>query len=264
MYKGYLFDLDGTMYRGSEVIESAVLFVNWLEEQGVSYLFVTNNSTKTAEEVAKKMRTIGCQHVRARHVVTSSDVAATTIAREFPQAQAMMIGENGLMQALEAKHISLTSDENVADVVVIGLDTDVTYEKLAKATLAIRNGATFIATNPDTNIPSERGLLPGAGALVQLLVTATQKKPRIMGKPEPAIIHAACERLALNPEEVVMVGDNYQTDILAGMNAKISTLWVDTGIHRREYILQQEKQPTHLVEDLAEWKLQLEGGVIGK
>ncbi|MGL5531035.1 MAG: TIGR01457 family HAD-type hydrolase [Culicoidibacterales bacterium] len=260
MYKGYLFDLDGTMYQGENVIESAVTFINWLENQQIPYLFVTNNSTKTAQQVADKLVTIGCVNVQAHHVVTSSDVAATTIAREFPKAPTLMIGENGLMRALEAEGITLTTSELEAEVVVVGLDTDITYEKLAKATLAIQRGATFIATNPDTNIPSERGLLPGAGALIQLLITATNVQPRIMGKPEPAIILAAVERLGLALEEVVMVGDNYQTDILAGINAQVATLWVDTGIHRREYILMQEQQPTHLVSDLAVWQDQLEGG----
>lgn len=258
MYKGYLFDLDGTMYQGSEVITSAVTFVNRLAQTGIPYLFVTNNSTKTAQQVADKLMAIGCQGIGPQHIVTSSDVAASTIARDFPQAPVMMIGENGLMRALEAVGVTLTTSETEAEVVVVGLDTDVTYEKLAKATLAIRAGATFIATNPDTNIPSERGMLPGAGAIVQLLVTATQVQPRVMGKPEPAIIFAAVERLGLQLEDVVMVGDNYHTDIMAGINAGIATLWVDTGIHRPEYIKQQAQQPTHAVADLAVWQRQLE------
>ncbi|MGL4623717.1 MAG: TIGR01457 family HAD-type hydrolase [Culicoidibacterales bacterium] len=258
MYKGYLFDLDGTMYQGSQIIESAVIFVNWLAEQGIPYLFVTNNSTKTAQQVADKLVAIGCQQVGPEHIVTSSDVAATTIARDFADAPVFMIGENGLMRALEAAGITLTTSELEAEVVVVGLDTDVTYEKLAKATLAIRRGATFIATNPDTNIPSERGLLPGAGALVQLLITATQVQPLVMGKPEPAIILAAIERLGLTREAVVMVGDNYHTDIMAGIHADIATLWVDTGIHRHEYILAQDIQPTHTIADLAQWQQQLE------
>ncbi|MGL6008792.1 MAG: TIGR01457 family HAD-type hydrolase [Culicoidibacterales bacterium] len=261
MYKGYLFDLDGTMYQGNTIIQSAVEFVNWLHESNIPYLFVTNNSTKTAKQVAEKLTLIGCTHVEANHVVTSSDVAAATISREFPKAPTLMIGENGLLRALEAEDVVVTTSETEAEVVVVGLDTDITYEKLAKATLAIQRGATFIATNPDTNIPSERGLLPGAGALIQLLITATNVQPRVMGKPEPAIIHAAVERLGLAQDEVVMVGDNYQTDILSGIHANIATIWVDTGIHRREYIEAQDKQPTQLMSDLAVWQKQLQAGM---
>lgn len=254
MYKAYLFDLDGTMYEGTRVIESAVTFVNWLAEQGVPYLFVSNNSTKSAQQVADKLQAIGCLHVSENQVITSAQVAASTVAAEFSGVPTLMIGESGLRNELLAVGTKLMEDETLAEVVVVGLDTQVTYEKLAQATVAIRRGATFIATNRDTNIPTERGLLPGAGSLIQLLVTATGVEPRVMGKPEPAIMMAALQRLGLSECEVVMVGDNYQTDILAGINANIDTLWVDTGIHRRAYIQAQSVQPTHLVNDLLEWQ----------
>ncbi|OXT50345.1 HAD hydrolase-like protein, partial [Streptococcus agalactiae] len=113
--------------------------------------------------------------------------------------------------------------------VVVGLDWNVTYDKLATATLAIQNGALFIGTNPDLNIPTERGLLPGAGSLNALLEAATRIKPVFIGKPNAIIMNKALEILNIPRNQAVMVGDNYLTDIMAGINNDIDTLLVTTG-----------------------------------
>ncbi|WP_145361797.1 HAD family hydrolase, partial [Staphylococcus epidermidis] len=108
-------------------------------------------------------------------------------------------------------------DENV-DYVVIGLDENVTYEKLAIATLAVRKGATFISTNPDVSIPKERGFLPGNGAITSVVSVSTGVQPQFIGKPETIIMNKSLELLQLNKEEVAMVGDLYDTDIMSGIN----------------------------------------------
>ena len=127
------------------------------------------------------------------------------------------------------------------------------YEKLTIATLAIQKGAHFIGTNPDLNIPTERGLQPGAGAINALLEAATRVKPIFIGKPNAIIMEKAIEHLGLAREEVVMVGDNYLTDIRAGIDNDIPTLLVTTGFTLPEEVPNLPIQPTHVLSSLAEW-----------
>ena len=142
-------------------------------------------------------------------------------------------------------------DEN-PDFVVVGLDRDITYEKLAKACLAVRNGATFISTNGDIAIPTERGLLPGNGSLTSVVAVSTGVDPIFIGKPESIIMEQALKVLGIEKNEALMVGDNYDTDILAGINAGMHTLLVHTGVTTVEKLTEYEVQPTQVVHNLTE------------
>ncbi|MGO1642981.1 MAG: HAD hydrolase-like protein, partial [Lactobacillus amylovorus] len=128
------------------------------------------------------------------------------------------------------------------------------YEDLAKATLAIHDGADFIVTNEDSNLPSERGMVPGSGATTAYLKAATGKEPIIIGKPHHIIMDGALEKIGLLKEEVALIGDNYTTDILAGINYGMDTIMVLTGFSSRESIVGKE-QPTYIINDLSEWTL---------
>ncbi|MEK5381837.1 TIGR01457 family HAD-type hydrolase [Niallia sp. FSL W8-0635] len=251
-YKGYLIDLDGTMYRGTEVIEEAAAFVKRLIAAKIPYLYVTNNSTKTPEQVAQKLREFDIP-AKASEVFTSAMASANYIAEKSPEANVFMIGEEGLRQALEDKSLKLITDSNNVDYVVAGLDQQITYEKLTVACLAVRNGASFIITNGDTALPSERGLLPGNGAITSVISVSTQQQPVVIGKPEAIIVSQAIKLLNLPKEDVLMVGDNYQTDILAGINANMDTLLVHTGVTTKEQLGEYSTQPTYTMDSLSDW-----------
>ncbi len=150
----------------------------------------------------------------------------------------------------------MTEEEELAscDYVVTGLDRQITYDKLAKAALAVRAGATFISTNGDKALPTEKGLLPGNGSLTAVISTSTQVAPRFIGKPEPLMIELILEQKGLSKEEALMIGDNYDTDILAGVNAGIDTALVFTGFTSKEDIAKCEHQPTYQWNHLLEWK----------
>ncbi len=250
MYKGYLIDLDGTMYRGEERIEEASDFVKALQERNLPYLFVTNNSTRKPEQVADKLVQFDIP-ASAEQVFTTSMATANFIYERKQNASVYMIGEEGLRDALVEKGFTLV-DSN-PDFVVVGLDREVTYEKLAKACLAVRNGATFISTNADIAIPTERGLLPGNGSLTSVVAVSTTVNPIFIGKPESIIMEQALKVLGTTKEETLMVGDNYDTDILAGMNAGMDTLLVHTGVTSVEKLTEYDVQPTHVVHSLTEW-----------
>lgn len=255
-YKGYLIDLDGTMYKGTEEVDGAAQFIDYLNQQGIPHLYVTNNSTKTPEEVTAKLREM---HIDAKpeEIVTSALATANFIANEKVNASVYMIGGSGLKAALLDRRLTLRRDKHV-DYVVIGLDEQVTYDKLAIATLAVREGATFISTNPDVSIPKESGLLPGNGAITSVVSVSTGQQPQFIGKPEPVIMDIALDILKLDKADVAMVGDLYDTDIMSGINVGVDTIHVQTGVTSFAEIQEKDVPPTYSVKDLNEVIRQLQ------
>ncbi|WP_340392154.1 TIGR01457 family HAD-type hydrolase [Macrococcoides caseolyticum] len=247
-YKGYLLDLDGTMYAGTRVIEGAKEFIEYLSNNNLPYLFVTNNASKRPDEVAEKLTNMGFI-ATADNVVTSAMATASYIAEEHPAASVYVIGGTGIRQALQDEQLVITDDIHV-DYVVIGLDVDINYEKLSKACLAVRNGARFISTNPDTSIPTERGFLPGNGALTSVVSVSTGIAPKFIGKPMETIMNKAVDMMQLPKEELIMIGDLYMTDIMSGINAGIDTLHVQTGVSTYEQVMAEQVPPTHSVKNL--------------
>lgn len=253
-YDGYLIDLDGTIYKGTKKMPSGQRFVQRLIDKQVEYLFVTNNSTKTPEAVAQNLTQNHQIPTTANQVYTSGMALADYLAKFDDVHRVLMIGEDGLKAALLDKGFELVT-KAPADAVAIGLDRDVTYEKILQGTLAIQQGARFVATNPDTNLPTERGMVPGAGSVVAFLATAVEPAPVIIGKPEDIIMKGALEKLHLNHDQALMVGDNYNTDIKAGLHANIDTLLVYSGVSKKAVVAKESKQPTHWVDSLDDWKI---------
>lgn len=253
-YAGYMIDLDGTIYRGKEKIPAAKRFIERLQEHDIPFLFVTNNSTQAPIKVVENLANNFDIHVKEENVYTSSLATADYIADLNKDKRSVyVIGEVGLKQAILDKGFHF--EETNPDYVVVGLDYDVTYHKFELATLAIKRGAKFIGTNADTNLPNERGLVPGAGSVIALVECSTQQKATYIGKPETIIMEKALERLGLPKDEVVMVGDNYMTDIKAGINFGIDTMLVYTGVSTRELVRKQEIAPTIELGSLDEWKV---------
>lgn len=249
-YKGYLIDLDGTMYRGNEPIEAAAAFVDALNEKGIPYLFLTNNSTSTPAAVSEKLNLMDIKST-PEHVFTSSLATAKYIKQKKSNARCFIVGETGLSTALEGEGLAISDGD--ADYVIVGLDRSITYEKLAKACLAVREGAAFISTNSDIAIPTERGLLPGNGALTSVITVSTGKQPTFIGKPETIIMDEALNVLGLSRQETLMVGDNYHTDILAGIHSGVDTLMVFTGVTPYVDYATLVEKPTYYVQSLQEW-----------
>ncbi|CAJ1198310.1 Acid sugar phosphatase [Companilactobacillus paralimentarius] len=254
-YQTYLIDLDGTMYRGKDRIPEAKVFIDNLNAKGIDYYFLTNNTTKTPQQVADNLTNNHQISARADQVVTPSLATAAYVKNMFDDDvknhSAYVVGEYGLKSAVFGTGIKL--NETNPDVVIVGLDYDVTYHKFELATLAIKRGAFFIGTNADTNLPNERGLVPGAGSVISLVETSTQQKAKYIGKPERDIMDFAAKAKNFDPKTALMVGDNYNTDIKCGINANVDTLLVYTGVSTHEDIAKQEIKPTHEVESLDKW-----------
>ncbi|HEQ6503208.1 TPA: TIGR01457 family HAD-type hydrolase [Streptococcus pyogenes] len=252
-YKGYLIDLDGTIYQGKNRIPAGERFIKRLQERGIPYLLVTNNTTRTPEMVQSMLANQFNVETGIETIYTAT-MATVDYMNDMNRGKtAYVIGETGLKSAIAAAGY-VEELENPA-YVVVGLDSQVTYEMLAIATLAIQKGALFIGTNPDLNIPTERGLMPGAGALNALLEAATRVKPVFIGKPNAIIMNKSLEVLDIQRSEAVMVGDNYLTDIMAGIQNDIATILVTTGFTRPEEVPTLPIQPDHVLSSLDEWRL---------
>ncbi|TQE89359.1 TIGR01457 family HAD-type hydrolase [Streptococcus suis] len=250
-YTGYLIDLDGTIYEGKKRIPAGERFIHRLQECQIPYLFVTNNTTRRPEMVQAMLAENFNIETPLETIYTASLATVDYMNDLGKEKTVYVIGEDGLKSAIfEAGYVEDT--ENPA-YVVVGLDTQLTYEKLTIATLAIQKGATFIGTNPDLNIPTERGHLPGAGSLIALLKAATRVEPTFIGKPEAIIMDKALEILGAERSQTVMVGDNYLTDIRAGIDNGFPTLLVLTGFTKPEEVADLPLAPTHVLNSLDEW-----------
>lgn len=253
-YRGYLIDLDGTIYLGKAAIPAGKRFVERLQNQAMPFLFVTNNTTKSPQAVADRLAEAFEIYVPKETIYTATLATIDFMKEQQRGNKVYIIGESGLIDLILAAGFSW--EEVNPDYVVVGLDTTMTYEKFVKATLAIQKGALFIGTNPDKNIPTERGLLPGAGALVSFVQTATQTTPVLIGKPQAIMMEKALQQLNQTKEQVLMVGDNYETDIQAGIKNGIDTLLVLSGFTQKADVPQLPVAPTYVLDSLDEWMLE--------
>ena len=251
-YKGYLIDLDGTLYYGTRRIPSAEQFVRELKEQNLAFLFLTNNATRTSSQIVENIRENYELEIGLENVYTSTQALISYMKEHCLGQVVHVVGEAALYQQVEAAGFTIT-DGIEAEVVVQGLNRQATYEELALAAMIIRNGAAFLVTNADQTIPTEKGIMPSSGALTAFLEVASGKQGLVMGKPNALIVEAALKELNLKPQDVLLIGDKYETDILAGINAGVDTLLVLTGVTQAVDVVALPKQPTYVLENLSEW-----------
>ena len=249
MSKGYLIDMDGVIYRGSEMIPGADRFVNGLREQGVPFLFLTNNSQRTRRDIAIRLRRMGFA-VEEKHIFTCAMATARFLARQKPDGTAYVIGEGGLLQALHQNGYAVVDHE--PDYVVVGEGRAFTLEMVETAVRMIVGGAKLIATNLDPNCPTQNGLRPGCGAIVAMLETATGMKAFSVGKPSPVMMRAARKELGLEAADTTIIGDTMETDILGGVQMGYRTILVLSGGTRREDLTRYAYVPDLIVNSVAD------------
>ncbi|MBG9981023.1 TIGR01457 family HAD-type hydrolase [Facklamia sp. DSM 111018] len=248
-YRGYILDLDGTTYVGKQRLTSAEDFVHRLKAKGLAYMFMTNNATRGVEEIYQHLGHYLELPVSPSQIYTSA-IAAVEYLKEFHNNKSIFVlGEASLKDAVRKAGLDLDMSEN-AQLVLQGLDRQVNYETLTTATRALLNGAEFIVTNRDQLIPTETGSSPSSGAITAFLEEASQVKAHLIGKPSPSIVEAAIKKMKLAKEDVLMIGDNYKTDIQAGHLAGVDTLLVLTGVSTEADVDPTRYQPTYICSDL--------------
>jgi len=249
-YKAYCFDLDGTVYRGKKPIPSAITFIKKLQAQGIEPFYVTNNSSKTRIQIQHILQNMGIE-VPETHIYSSAYVTAKYIAEHYRDAKVYVIGADGIRQSLKEEDIEVVDEEEeYADVLVMGIDWTITYEKIVHACKIVQNGAKLIGTNPDIQFPSEQYFIPGCGSFVELVAKVSKVEPLFIGKPSPLLLNFIKKEHKFTKGDMVMIGDNYHTDILCGIEFGCDTIHVNTGVSSTEYVQQQEKKPTKCVENL--------------
>jgi len=247
----FIIDMDGVLYRGDQPLPGAAAFIARLQALKTPFLLVTNNSTRTPGQYVTKLGRMGIR-VTEDHLLTSAQAAARYLTGlAGPGARVYTIGEAGLRQALTAEGFVLADDTDV-DFVVVGLDRQLTYDKLRTAVLAIRHGALFVATNPDRTLPTEEGLYPGAGAVLAAIQAATDVAPTVIGKPQPTLFKLALARLGVEPSGVAVIGDQVETDIRGGRAAGLATILVLTGVMTRADLERATVKPDWVFDDLAQ------------
>lgn len=215
-----------------------------LRRRGVGVAYATNNAGKTPAAVAEKLRSLGFP-ADAQDVVTSSVAAAALIA---PGTRCLVIGMDGLTEPLAERGAELVDDHHAADVVVVGIDLELTWHKLRAATLALRRGARFVGTNADATFPAPDGLVPGNGATLAALQTASERRPEIAGKPQTPMFEAARRRLPDGP--VLVVGDRLDTDVAGGAAMDWDTSVVLTGVATSDAAARANPAPTYVLDSL--------------
>jgi 4-nitrophenyl phosphatase len=251
--RGLLIDLDGVVYTGHQAIPGAAGFLAAARQRGFPFLLVTNNSTTAPEQVAERLVGVHID-VRPEEILTSAEAAMAHVRSSSPDAaRVLVVGEAGLRRAA-ARHGLEVVEDGEADWVVAGLDRTFDYEKLTRATRAIRAGARFLASNTDALLPVEGGaVLPGAGSIVAAIRAATGVEPVVVGKPEPALFQHGLGKLGgLKPSEAAMVGDRLDTDIDGARAAGLRTILVLSGMTTRGLLATTTLQPDAVVADLGE------------
>lgn len=246
---GYLIDMDGVIYRGSQVIPGAAQWIAELREREIPFLFVTNNSQRTRRDVATKLSRMGI-HVEESHIFTCAMATARFLAAQKPGGTAYVIGEGGLLQALHHNGYSIVDHD--PDYVVVGEGRSFNFEMVEAAVQMIERGAKLIATNLDPNCPTQTGTRPGCGAIVSMLEAATGRTAFSVGKPSPIIFRFACAELDLPPERITVVGDTLETDILGGVQMGCRTILVLSGGSREEHLHGVTYRPDRIVGSVAD------------
>lgn len=249
--KRFCFDLDGTVYRGKTGIPSAVAFIKSLQQQGNEPFYVTNNSSKTREQLQQLLRDIGID-APLSHIYSSALSTAKYVAQHFEKVR--VIGSDGIKTALFEEGVTVSDDQDV-DVLVMGMDRTIDYTKLAEASLVVQRGAKLIGTNQDIRFPMEEGFVPGNGSFVHLIANVANVEPIFIGKPSPVMLELIASEHRLSQQEMVMVGDNYDTDIMCGINYGCTTVHVDTGVTPSEIVRTKAQQPNYIVENLLKLEL---------
>lgn len=248
--KAVIADLDGTVILGSSLIPGADSTYENLKAQGIRWIFMSNNAGVLAEDLADKLNGLGIK-VTVSEVLNSASALINELKINKPGARLLVIGSDRLKQGLRDAGIIVEDSSTDVDIVVSAFDKSFNYQRLEMAQNAIHKGALFWATNRDAALPVEDGLRPGAGTMVAAIATAAGKEPdRVFGKPSVDLANLALEKLGVDRDQALVVGDRMETDILFAKNAGLPSALVLTGAASKEDIGLFDFKPDHIIDTI--------------
>jgi HAD superfamily hydrolase (TIGR01457 family) len=250
-FETLLLDLDGVIYEGGRAIIDSIESITALKAKGVQVGFITNNASRTSEDIANQLQSFGLE-LNAEDVITSAQAGALLLKNLVPQgSKVLVVGGEGLRSNVSLAGFNIVESSKDSPVAVIqGFDPSVGWKQLAEASYAIQQGAKWVATNQDWTIPREEGLAPGNGTLVSAVHTAVGQLPVVAGKPEKAIFETALEHFGTS--SAIYVGDRLDTDVLGANRSGIGSALVMTGVTTRKELLaaKPDSRPTYVLETL--------------
>jgi 4-nitrophenyl phosphatase len=257
--QGFIIDMDGVLWRGRDILPGVQDFFRYMESHHLSYVLATNNATATPEQFAQRLSQASVD-VSIDHILTSALATASYIKHNYPElTRVLAIGDTGLRTALTEAGMELVDQADQAQAVVVGMDMSVNWDQLAEATLAIRDGARFIGTNPDPSFPNERGQVPGNGAILAALEAASNQQPLVIGKPETHLYEAALDIMGVPAENTLVIGDRLETDIQGGINLGAATALLLTGVTDHQTAKDSPIKPNFTFDNLRHLQAALEG-----
>jgi 4-nitrophenyl phosphatase len=244
-----IFDMDGTIYLGSRLLPGAANSIHHLNEISFPYFFLTNNSSRSKEDYARKLTEMGLPTPEEK-IITSGEATAIYLSKQNPGTKIFLVGTPSLEDEFRQNGFQLTEEDPA--FVVLGFDTTLTYQKLVKLCNFVRDGIPYIATHPDINCPTEDGFIPDIGSIMALVKASTGRDPDvIVGKPYQPIVDAIAEKTGFSPTEMMIVGDRLYTDIALG-KAGMRTALVLTGETHLEDLPSTPHQPDLILSDMFE------------
>ncbi len=246
--KLFVFDLDGTLYLGNNVFHGAQELISFINESGKSFIYLTNNSSKAAVDYVKRLEDMGFM-CNTEDVLTSGMACANYLMAKYPNKKVHLVGTDALRKELEAYGVLI--DDQDAQVVCVGFDRELTYDKAEKAVYFLRKGADFVATNPDLVCPMPNDIaLPDCGSICSMLTSSTGVEPFYIGKPNPQMLINLSDKLAIPMEEIAMIGDRLYTDIAIGKNAGATTVCVLSGETTKKMIDDSDIKPDYIFDSV--------------
>ena len=247
--KGFICDMDGVVYHGNRLLPGAKEFVEWLYKENKHFLFLTNASERSPNELQQKLARMGLD-AGEDHFHTSALATAKFLSLQSPGCSAFIIGATGLANALYDAGITMNDVD--PDYVIIGETTSYNYDMIVKATNLVSNGARLIATNSDLTGPTENGIYPACRALVSPIELVTGKQAYYIGKPNPLMMRTALKRLGVHSADAVMIGDRMDTDIVTGIESGLSTVLVLTGVTQRSDLENYPYIPKYVLDGIGD------------
>lgn len=247
--KLFILDMDGTFYIHNQIIEGSLDFIYKLKEADKKYIFYTNNSSKSSNDYIQKLADMNC-NINNNEILTSGDVTIDYLKTYYPDSRIYLVGTKELGESFKKEGICLVDDN--PDVVIVGYDTSLTYNKLGKACYYINKGAKFIATHMDINYPIEDGYIPDCGSICAAITISTGKKPKYMGKPSKETIDMIVKKTGCKRDEIAFIGDRLYTDVAAGVNNGSYGILVLSGETKLEDVYESDIKPHLIFESLNE------------
>ena len=251
--KLYLFDMDGTLYLGDRLYDFTNELLDMIKKTGGTYLFMTNNSSKSVNDYVKKLKKLGIKATRD-DFMTSSQATAFYLHKHHEGKRLYVCGTESLKEELRMEGFSITTNLDEVECIVMGFDTELTFKKLWDVSylLLTRQEIPYIATNPDYVCPTEFGSVPDCGSVCDMIFNATGKRPVVIGKPSPLMPELAMERTGFSKEETAVVGDRIYTDVKSGINAGITGILVMSGETDEKILAESDVKPHLVLTDASE------------